>query len=116
MKLWYWLLRRFKRRDASARDLAALNELLVMAGRRVTYDLSHVLSDLSVYEKDKDRLIRYRDRIQNWHRVFNPGDVGKNYRASLHRDIADLEYEIERLRKLCEKHNIKHEDPNGIPF
>lgn len=116
MRLWNWLRRWFKRRDVSVQELMELNELLIMAGRRVTYDLGHAISDLSVYEEDKERLIRYRDRIRNWHKVFNPADIGKSYRSGMHCDILKLESEVHRLERLCEKHGIKHEDPNGIPF
>lgn len=112
-----WLLHRLKRwwhrRNTPAQELKALNELLVKAGRRVTYDLAHAVSELPA---DSPSLEIFQDRISHWHGVFNPADFGKNYRNRLMNQISDLESEVHRLEQLCEKHGIDHHHPDKLPF
>lgn len=51
-----------------------------------------------------------------WLNVFNPGQDGKNYRHQLHRDIEQLEREVERLQELCEAAGINYHNGQDIPF
>ena len=90
-----------------------MNELLVKAGRRVTYDLAHCLSEIPADSPSQEI---FQDRIQHWQSVFNPADVGKNYRSRLWQENARLEDEIARLQRLCAKHGIAYTDPDELPF
>ena len=89
-------------------------QLLVKAGRRCAYDLHHA-ADLMPEDDTFTPIMR--NRATHWLTIFNSADDGKNYRHHLHNKIDRLENEVERLKKLCEKHGISQIDiMSDIPF
>lgn len=104
----------FKRNSTPVSELMQLNELLLKSGRRCAYDLRHVYESLEFY--DPELALIFNKRYEIWEKIFNPADIGKEYKDSLNQKINILELEIFRLRKLCEEHKIDYQDPNGVPF
>jgi len=89
-------------------------ELITKAGRRCAYDLAHAVDCMPQNDVLTELL---RENVKMWKSIFNPGDDGKNYRHHLHNTINQLECEVERLKKLCEQHNISHVDiEREFPF
>lgn len=126
--MFYRLKRWWHLRSMPIDELKSLNEIVVKSGRRVSYDLVHAVQvmkslntllthylpkDTSGYEPD---IIEFEERSHHWLSIFSLGDGGKNYRTKLGSHISELEREVKRLEKICEDHNIKHQDPNKIPF
>lgn len=126
--MFYRLKRWWHLRSMPIDELKSLNEIVVKSGRRVSYDLVHavqVMRSLNIlladnlgtkttgYEPD---IKEFDDRSSHWLSIFSLGDGGKNYRTKLGGYISELEREVKRLEKICEDHNIKHQDPNKIPF
>ena len=67
--------------------------LVLKAARRCAYDLGHAASEC----KDRDMGKLYHARHNMWLEIFSPTG-GKDYRHDLHRQIAQLEREIEDLK------------------
>lgn len=79
-----------------------LMELLVKCSRRCAYDLSHCAGDVR-----DDRLSEYwHKRACQWTEVFDPACGLKDYRATLHLRITEIECVNRALIKLCEDHGI----------
>lgn len=94
---------------------AAQRELLrltVRAARRCVHDLEHAASEIP----DLQQAALFRARASMWRQVFYPAGGPKDYRDDLHREIARLEREVERLRLLCAEHGVDAADPQSIPF
>ena len=91
-------------------------ELLVKAGRRCAYDLSHAADLVESYSPEIKETFRLR--AKHWQKVFNPGNDHKNYRAQLHAYIDQLEYKTHKLIKLLEERGIDHSEitQDDIPF
>jgi hypothetical protein len=83
-----------------------LLELTIKAGRRLMHDFHHLLSEVPDDNQFKEV---YTKRAAMWKGIFYPDDGPKNYRASLHYEISNLEMENSRLKALLKKHGI---DPN----
>jgi len=122
LKRWWHL------RSMPIDELKDLNELVVKSGRRVSYDLVHAVQTMRAinlmladhtpmnktgFEPDIDE---FDERSSHWLSIFNLGDGGKNYRTRMGNRILELEREVKRLETICDKHEIKHQDPNKIPF
>lgn len=89
------------------RRQAEVNRLITRAGRRVTRDFSHAVSELD----DEEKRDYYRQRVTMWKEVFWDCQA---YRDSLHQQIFLYEMEVERLKKLLAENNIR--DPKELPF
>lgn len=102
---WRW-------RNTPRDEMVEIHDLIVLAARRCAYDLNHAADEIgkSAYGID------YHQRSQNWLDIFNPADGGKNYRHRLHREIACLEHENEKLKTLLNDNGIEYEDKNSMPF
>lgn len=122
LKRWWQL------RSMPIDELKDLNELVVKSGRRVSYDLVHavqvmyslnkLLADRIPHDKTgfEPDIAEFDERSSHWLSIFNLGDGGKNYRTRMGNRIWELEREVARLEAICDKHEIKHQDPNKIPF
>jgi hypothetical protein len=80
--------------------------LTVRAGRRCAHDLAHAADDV----RDAETATMWRERAQQWARIFYPAGGPKDYRDELHREIWQQQREVERLRTLCKANNI---DPDS---
>jgi hypothetical protein len=89
-------------------------ELLVKAGRRCAYDLSHAADSIEAPTYKEFA----RERAELWLKVFNPADDRKNYRHHLHNVIYELERQIDKLVARCAEHNVDVSDitSHEIPF
>jgi hypothetical protein len=93
--------------DEIEREMIAL---AIKAGRRASYDLRHACGFID----DPMWRDRFEDRASHWLSIFDMDSGMKDYTHSLHKEINRLEYEVERLERLLQEHNIK--DPDKIPF
>lgn len=87
-----------------------LLSLSIKAGRRASYDLLHACDDIP----DKKCSDQYRQRAEMWLEIFNFDNGMKDYRHSLHKEIWNLEFKVDRLTKLLKENGIVDED--GVPF
>ncbi len=86
-------------------------ELAIKSGRRLMHDFKHMLNevpDSSMFKKE------FEERGKMWHDIFYPDNGMKNYRSRLHQTIMDLEFELERAKKLLVEKGI---DPSpDLPY
>lgn len=108
MRLLAWIRAHWRTQN----ETDELLRLVVKAGRRCAYDLSHCAGG----NREPEEAQIFHERAQYWLTLFNPADDGKNYRDRLHTEIYNLEREAKRLRKLLIQNNIPHDDPESIPF
>lgn len=81
-------------------------ELCIKAGRRLMHDYQHMLNEVpddNYFKKE------YRERGNMWKDIFYPDDGMKNYRTRLHQVIMNLEFDLDRAKRLLKEHGI---DPN----
>lgn len=95
--------------NSPAHVLVEEHLLLVLAARRCAYDLKHAASELERYDASDN----YSDRCEMWLNIFTP-DGTKIYRSRFHREINQLERDIEKYKKVLEENGIKY-DPD-VPF
>lgn len=104
---------RWALRKCTEPEVREMLTLLILAGRRVTHDLGHAISDLRPDSFLTDRL---HAKHEHWMKVFYPDDGSKNYRSRLHYELNDAYARIEQLEKLCREKGIDPADRNAIPF
>jgi hypothetical protein len=85
-----------------------LMELVIKAGRRCAYDLKHAANAMPLND-DMFGHKFYHQRADMWLKVFDPVDMGKNYKHELHHVIYAQDYVIEKYRELVKKHGIENE-------
>lgn len=86
-------------------------ELTIKAGRRLMHDFNHMLNEIPETSTEKEM---YSSRGKMWGDIFYPDDGPKNYRSSLHQEIIELEFKLNRAKKLLVENNIDP-DPDS-PF
>lgn len=87
---------------------AEINRLITRAGRRVTRDFRHAISDI----REENLRALYTARADVWSSIF--WDSGA-YRDSLHMTINDLEDQVRKLEKQVQ--DLGHEPANRpVPF
>lgn len=76
--------------------LQEMLDLSIKAGRRMYHDYNHMLSEIpndNMFYED------FKERGKVWHSIFYPDNGMKNYRAELHKDIEQLEWELSQAKK-----------------
>jgi hypothetical protein len=113
-----WLRRKWLRYNMPTRELRAINEMLIKAGRRCAYDLAHAASYISTQGDPTDTSFYeiFQERSDHWKGVFNPTNVGKDYYNAAQVEHARLEREIVRLKQVCQAAGIDYRDPERYPF
>lgn len=96
-------------------DMVQIHELTIMAARRCAYDLNHASQEIFrfTYLHGEKSIIDYEARARHWLNIFSPTG-GKDYRHRLHTQISELEFKVEKLKKLLKENNIPFEE--DIPF
>lgn len=116
--LWFYIVC-WKHRSDTHEQLFEQYTLVLKAARRCAYDMDHAATTIWRLGRDKGDTRGdcefYSERSREWLKIFSPTG-GKDYRHRLHDDIRHLEYEIERLKKVCEENGVDHVDPDAIPF
>jgi hypothetical protein len=86
-------------------------ELSIKSGRRLMHDFKHMLSEVpdgSILKKD------FEVRGKVWEDIFYPDHGMKNYRSELHQTIINLDFELERVKRLLKEKGI---DPTpDLPY
>lgn len=95
--------------DSSITDILQINkellEISTKAGRRCAYDLAHS-GDMIPGEVGQS----IRERAENWLTVFNPANGVKDYRNILHKEIFNLEMEMNKYKERLKENNIDYSD------
>ena len=109
-----WLEMQIIRWDLRSTPLCELKEmyvLLIMAGRRCSYDMLHCASD----SKDGTLQDLWHSRAYMWRQVFEV-DSGKKYRHELHHRIYALEERVATYEKILKENNFPFTPFDDIPF
>lgn len=112
------LLRRFWRRGGGDPQHVQREvlRLTIKAARRCAHDLEHAASDVLLSRDRREASNEWHARARMWQSIFYPDGGPKDYRDDLHREIANLEGRVERLRDLCIQHGVDPDDGEDLPF
>lgn len=90
--------------------LKEMLDLSIKAGRRMMHDFNHMLDEVPEDNRFKED---FRERAKIWRSIFYPDNGMKNYRAELHKEIEELEWQ---LRQAKEKLKEQGKSEDDLPY